>query len=63
MKFADSNAIGDFYTCASSLKEPARTKLQAVIRQYAQARLDLSAEANRSYFARRECSPDRANSA
>jgi hypothetical protein len=39
---ADSNAIGDFYTCASLLKEPARTKLQVVIRQYARARLDLA---------------------
>jgi hypothetical protein len=39
---ADANAIGDFYTCASLLKEPNRTKLQAVIRQYAQLRLDLS---------------------
>jgi hypothetical protein len=29
---ADSNAIGDFYTCASLLKEPSRTNLQAVIR-------------------------------
>jgi hypothetical protein len=39
---ADANAIGDFYTCASLLKEPNRTKLQAVIRRYAQLRLDLS---------------------
>ena len=39
---ADANAIGDFYTCASMLKEPSRTKLQAVVRQYAQLRLDLS---------------------
>jgi hypothetical protein len=39
---ADANAIGDFYTCASMLKEPSRTKLQALIRQYAQLRLDLS---------------------
>jgi hypothetical protein len=38
---ADANAIGDFYTCASLLKDPGRTKLQAVIRQYAQLRLDL----------------------
>src|SRR5690348_4544680 len=28
---ADSNAIGDFYTCAAMLKEPTRTKLQAAI--------------------------------
>ena len=39
---ADANAIGDFYTCAGMLKEPGRTKLQAVIRQYAQLRFDLS---------------------
>jgi hypothetical protein len=39
---ADANAIGDFYTCAGLLKEPSRTKLQAVIRQYAQLRLDLA---------------------
>ena len=38
---ADGNAIGDFYTCSSLLKEPTRTKLQTVIRQYAQLRLDL----------------------
>ena len=39
---ADANAIGGFYTCASMLKEPSGTKLQAVIRQYAQLRFDLS---------------------
>ena len=39
---ADANAIGDFYTCASLLKEPSRSKLQAVIRQYAELRLDLA---------------------
>jgi hypothetical protein len=39
---ADASAIGDFYTCASLLKEPSRTKLQTVIRQYAQLRLDLA---------------------
>lgn len=38
----DANAIGDFYTCASLLKEPSRSKLVAVIRQYAQLRLDLA---------------------
>jgi hypothetical protein len=45
---ADSNAIGDFYTCASLLKEPARMKLQGVIRQYVQVRLDLARSARRS---------------
>jgi hypothetical protein len=39
---ADSNAIGDFYTCASLLKEPSRTKLQTVIREYMQLRVDLT---------------------
>jgi hypothetical protein len=39
---ADANAIGDFYTCASLLKEPTRTRLLAVINQYAQLRLDLT---------------------
>jgi hypothetical protein len=38
----DSNAIGDFYTCATLLKEPTRTKLQAVIRAYAEERLRLA---------------------
>lgn len=39
---ADANAIGDFYNAATLLKEPTRTKLQAIIRQYAQLRLDLT---------------------
>jgi hypothetical protein len=39
---ADSNAIGDFYTCATLLKEPTKTKLQAVIREYAELRLRLA---------------------
>jgi hypothetical protein len=39
---ADSNAIGDFYTCATLLKEPVRTKLQAVIREYTELRLRLA---------------------
>jgi len=37
---AESNAIGDFYTCASLLKEPHRSALQAVIRDYARHELD-----------------------
>jgi hypothetical protein len=41
---ADGNAIGDFYTCASLLKEPTRTRLLAVIHQYAQLRLELTRE-------------------
>jgi hypothetical protein len=38
---ADSNSIGDFYTCASLLKEPVRGKLQGVLHAYAEHRLDL----------------------
>jgi Mg2+/citrate symporter len=41
---AESNAIGDFYTCASLLKEPHRSKLQTVIRDYARNLLDTSHE-------------------
>jgi hypothetical protein len=37
---AESNAIGDFYTCASVLKEPIRSQLQALIRDYAQQQLE-----------------------
>ncbi len=37
---AESNAIGDFYTCASLLKEPQRNQLQSVIRDYAQKQLE-----------------------
>jgi hypothetical protein len=40
MVVAESNAIGDFYTCASLLKEPSRSRLQDVIREYAQQKLD-----------------------
>jgi len=42
MAVADSNAIGDFYTCASLLKDPQRAKLQSVIREYVQSRLGLA---------------------
>ena len=38
---ADSNAIGDFYTCATLLKDPVRSQLQDVIRRYAQLRLEM----------------------
>jgi len=37
----DSNAIGDFYTSLSLLKEPVRGKLQNVVRQYVEHRLSL----------------------
>jgi hypothetical protein len=42
MVIADSNAIGDFYRCASLLKEPVRTNLRDVIRDYAELRLEKS---------------------
>jgi hypothetical protein len=42
MVVTDSNAIGDFYTCASLLKEPVRTKLRMVIRDYTALRVDLA---------------------
>ena len=45
MVVADSNAIGDFYTCASLLKEPERTKLRGVIHDYTALRVDLSKRA------------------
>ena len=42
MVVTDSNAIGDFYTTASFLKEPVRTRLQAVLRKYVEHRLLLA---------------------
>lgn len=42
MVVTDSNAIGDFYTCVSLLKEPVRGKLQPVVRQYVEHRLSLA---------------------
>jgi hypothetical protein len=42
MVVGDANAIGDFYTCASLLKEPVRTKLRTVIHDYTSLRVDLS---------------------
>ena len=41
MVVGDSNAIGDFYTCASMLKEPVRTNLQSVIREYLELRIEV----------------------
>lgn len=40
MVVADSNSIGDFYVCASLLKEPVRTQLRNLIRDYAELRLE-----------------------
>ncbi|HEY4228881.1 MAG TPA: hypothetical protein VGO79_01850 [Thermoanaerobaculia bacterium] len=37
----DSNAIGDFYTCAGLLPEPNRGKLQAIVRDYTRLRLEI----------------------
>src|SRR5436190_12747969 len=39
---AESTAIGDFYTCATLLREPGRSKLQAVVRDYARHKLAMS---------------------
>ena len=39
---ADSNAIGDFYTCVTLLNEPIRGKLQGVTRQYSQLRFEVA---------------------
>jgi hypothetical protein len=44
MVVTDSNAIGDFYTCVSLLKEPVRTRLQSMLREYVQHRLALATE-------------------
>ena len=42
MVVGESNAIGDFYTCASVLREPHRTRLQGVIRAYTEEKLAAS---------------------
>jgi hypothetical protein len=39
MVIRDSNAIGDFYTCASLLDDPVRSQLQTLIREYTELRL------------------------
>ena len=39
MVVSDSNAIGDFYTCASLLQEPIRGRLRGAIRAYVEHRL------------------------
>ena len=40
MLVSDSNAIGDFYTCATLLDEPVRTELRKVVHEYAVLRLE-----------------------
>lgn len=42
MVISDSNAIGDFYTCAGLLRSPEREQLQKVIRSYAENRLAMT---------------------
>jgi hypothetical protein len=42
MVVVDSNSIGDFYTCASLLKDPVRTKLQVLLREYVELRLGVA---------------------
>ncbi len=42
MVVLDSNAIGDFYTCASLLKQPVRGQLQAVVHDYVEVRLAIA---------------------
>jgi hypothetical protein len=42
MSVADSNAIGDFSTCASLLEDPIRGKLQSELRKYVEHRIALA---------------------
>ena len=42
MVVADANSIGDFYTCASVLNEPPRSKLIQIIREYVELRLKIA---------------------
>ena len=42
MVISDSNAIGDFYTLASLLRDPVRSQLHSVIRDYTELRLAAS---------------------
>jgi hypothetical protein len=42
MVVADANSIGDFYTCASMLQEPLRSKLIQVIGEYVQLRVKVA---------------------
>lgn len=39
---SETNAIGDFYTCATLVKEPHRSALQELILGYAKTKLDLA---------------------
>ena len=42
MVVADANAVGDFYTCASLVRDPARSHLRELVREYAAQRLALA---------------------
>ncbi|OAI38548.1 hypothetical protein AYO40_06595 [Planctomycetaceae bacterium SCGC AG-212-D15] len=42
MVVTDSNAIGDFYTCVSLLKQPVRGRLQRAVRNYTEHRIGLA---------------------
>jgi hypothetical protein len=42
MVVADSNAIGDFYTCVTLQAEPVRSRLQEILREYTRLRLELA---------------------
>jgi hypothetical protein len=42
MSVSDSNAIGDFYTCASLLDDSLREKLQALVKRYVEHRIALA---------------------
>jgi hypothetical protein len=44
MAISDSNAIGDFYTCASLVGAPISNDMQRVLREYVQHRLSLANE-------------------
>lgn len=39
-----SNAVGDFYTCASLLKEPYRSRLQGLVREYTVRQVDAATD-------------------
>jgi len=42
MVVADANAVGDFYNSVSLVKEPARSRLRALVKEYAEHRLALA---------------------
>jgi hypothetical protein len=42
MAVTDSNAIGDFYSCVGLVKDPMRSELQSMVRQYVEHRLALA---------------------